>query len=134
MRVFPGSVLILAVLFFGGGAVHLFYEYADYRINGLPSVGTVLQTEVSPNRSGGKSSYTRYARVSFVTAQGTLIEHGFYDEISDAKQGDQIALFYKPDNPQDVIPDRWSALLLGVVMMLGALGGVCGVYACWTTE
>ena len=111
VRIFPGSVFLLAALAFGAGAVHFFHQFADYRLNGLPSVGTVLRVTVYPVNNGGKSSYTRYTDVRFATADGTLLEHSFHDELSGAKEGDQVDLLYKPGNPQDVISASWSTLL-----------------------
>ncbi|EPL06224.1 DUF3592 domain-containing protein [Pseudomonas sp. CF161] len=124
MRIFPGSIFLLAALAFGAGAVHFFHQFADYRLNGLPSVGTVLRVTVYPVNNGGKSSYTRYTDVRFATADGTLLEHSFHDELSGAKEGDQVDLLYKPGNPQDVISASWSTLFFGLVMTLGVLAGL----------
>jgi len=124
VRIFPGSVFLLAALAFGAGAVHFFHQFADYRLNGLPSVGTVLRVTVYPVNNGGKSSYTRYTDVRFATADGTLLEHSFHDELSGAKEGDQVDLLYKPGNPQDVISASWSTLFFGLMMTIGVLAGL----------
>lgn len=124
VRIFPGSIFLLASLAFGAGAVHSFYQFADYRINGLSSVGTVLRVTVYPVKNSGKSSYTRYTDVQFATADGTLLEHSFHDELSGAKEGDQVDLLYKPENPQDVISASWLTLFFGLMMTLGALAGL----------
>lgn len=124
VRIFPGSIFLLAALAFGVGAVHFFQQFVDYRLNGLPSVGTVLRVTVYPVHNGGKSSYTRYTDVQFATAEGALIKHSFHDELSGAKEGDQVDLLYKPENPQDVVSASWLTLFFGLMMTLGALAGL----------
>jgi hypothetical protein len=129
MRVFPGGIFLLVALAFGAGAVHFFLQFADDRINGLRSVGTVLRVQVYPQKSGGKSSYTHYTHVKFATADGAVIEHSFHDEMWGAVVGDQVGVLYKPDNPQDVIDDNWDILFLAGMMMLGAWAGVVAFYS-----